>query len=109
VNGWGFHSPFFQNLIDQIDPDMIVEVGSWKGLSAINMGKMLLKKKSCFQIICVDTWLGTTTAWMDKGKQGINYLPCSIGFSIINILILKCRQYFVSGCWISYSVSSISL
>ena len=55
---WGTYKDLFRKLIDEINPNLIIEVGSWKGESAINMAKYLKEKKIDCKILCVDTWLG---------------------------------------------------
>ena len=37
----------------------MIEVGTWKGASAINMAKQLAAAGKGGRIICVDTWLGS--------------------------------------------------
>jgi predicted O-methyltransferase YrrM len=55
---------FFASLIRIIQPDTIIEVGSWKGHSAIAMAEALhnLKLHSS-RVLCVDTWLGSLEHW----------------------------------------------
>jgi hypothetical protein len=48
-------STVFHELISKLHPDVIVEVGSWKGVSACKMA--MLAGPHC-RIYCVDTWLG---------------------------------------------------
>ena len=58
--GWGSEHPYFKQYIDLLKPKLIVEVGTWLGGSAVNMGRLLRTaglKDSC--IICIDTWLGS--------------------------------------------------
>lgn len=62
--GWFEDSPIFDELIDALKPQVIVEVGSWKGTSALHMGKRLKRYTDDFAIICIDTWLGAAEAWM---------------------------------------------
>jgi predicted O-methyltransferase YrrM len=57
----------FQYLIELVRPEVIIEVGSWKGGSAIAMSKSLesvglLKSK----IVCVDTWAGSIEHWKNE-------------------------------------------
>jgi glycosyltransferase involved in cell wall biosynthesis len=59
LQGWGSSDPLFNQLIDQVKPKIIIEVGTWKGASAIHMAKLLQEKEIDGTIICVDTWLGT--------------------------------------------------
>lgn len=56
--GWNGNSYVFEQLIQQTSPSIIVEVGSWKGQSAINMGKAVKKLNLLTKIYCIDTWLG---------------------------------------------------
>jgi cephalosporin hydroxylase len=54
--GWGCESPAFETLIERVRPKLIIEVGTWKGGSAIRMAD-LLKEKSLTEtpILCIDT------------------------------------------------------
>jgi predicted O-methyltransferase YrrM len=54
LHGWNGDSVLFKELIDKVNPKTIIEVGSWKGLSTINMAK-----NSKAKIYCVDTWEGS--------------------------------------------------
>lgn len=63
LTGWNGDSFIFQQLIDETNPKIIIEVGSWKGLSAINMGKKIVEKNLNSVIYCVDTWLGAIEFW----------------------------------------------
>ncbi|MBW4645046.1 MAG: class I SAM-dependent methyltransferase [Goleter apudmare HA4340-LM2] len=60
LQGWGSTHPSFNQLIDQIKPKIIIEVGTWKGGSAVHMAKLLQEKQIDGTIICIDTWLGGT-------------------------------------------------
>ncbi|EKX47310.1 hypothetical protein GUITHDRAFT_162687 [Guillardia theta CCMP2712] len=59
----GHDTNMMASLIHLTQPKLIIEVGSWKGGSAIQMGSVLRAKGwGCrTKIICVDTWLGTST------------------------------------------------
>lgn len=61
--GWHSDHPAFQMLIDD-KASLIIEVGTWKGASAITMLKIM--KANGIEnprIICVDTWLGGVEHW----------------------------------------------
>lgn len=60
VEGWAGKHPVFDYLIKLIKPIIIVEVGSWKGQSAITMAKSLDENKIPGAILCIDTWLGSS-------------------------------------------------
>lgn len=55
LTGWNSTSDAFELAIREIEPKFIIEVGSWKGRSAIHMAR--LAKEA--QILCIDTWLGS--------------------------------------------------
>lgn len=62
MQGWGSTDEGFSTVIDNIKPTTIVEVGSWKGCSAIHMAKTALERgvpRDQLEVICVDTWLGS--------------------------------------------------
>ena len=46
-------------VIADVKPKLIVEVGTWKGASAIYMAKICRKLELNTEIVCIDTWLGT--------------------------------------------------
>lgn len=60
VMGWNVDTKLFEHLIQQTQPKIILELGSWYGASAISMGKITKKLQLDTQIICVDTWLGSS-------------------------------------------------
>jgi hypothetical protein len=57
--GWNYNSPVFQQLVQLVKPRTIIEVGSWKGMSAIAFHKSCTSLNLVTDIICVDTWLGS--------------------------------------------------
>ena len=69
IHGWCSHefSSVVKRSIAKLDrnaPVVIVEVGTWKGLSALNMGKLMKNEGfTNFNIICIDTWLGAPEFW----------------------------------------------
>lgn len=59
LQGWGSDDPIFREVIAAIRPEVIVEVGTWKGASAIHMALITRELGLQTQIVCVDTWLGS--------------------------------------------------
>jgi hypothetical protein len=59
LQGWGSGHPLFGELIGLLRPALIVEVGTWKGASAIHMAREAKRRGVPTEIICVDTWLGS--------------------------------------------------
>lgn len=65
AHGWGSDSPAFRELILAHKPGLIIEVGSWKGGSALQMGAVLDEAALPGTILCIDTWLGALEFWTD--------------------------------------------
>jgi hypothetical protein len=61
--GWNGDSQIFSKLISELKPKLIIEVGSWKGQSAITMAKKIRELQLNCKIFCVDTWLGALEFW----------------------------------------------
>lgn len=62
----GGESDAFRQLIEETKPTLIVEVGTWKGASALQMAKVTRAAALPTQILCVDTWLGALEFWTDQ-------------------------------------------
>ena len=76
LQGWHGNDVLFRELIDKYNPETIIEVGSWKGQSAINMALHCKENKRDTIIYCVDTWLGSSeflTYNKDKGGRGLHH------------------------------------
>ena len=73
LQGWASTSEAFEKCINDIKPKLIVEVGTWKGASAVHMARTCLNYYNDFEIVCIDTFLGSVEHW-----TGISpYLPKS--------------------------------
>ncbi len=68
IQTWGGNKKIFRKIIKNLNPELIIEIGSWKGASAINMGNYIKKKKINCKILCIDTWLGSLEHW-DKRNE----------------------------------------
>lgn len=58
LQGWHSEDKFFGKIIALAEPNVIVEVGTWKGASALHMAKLTDDELTHSRIYCVDTWLG---------------------------------------------------
>jgi Methyltransferase domain len=68
LQGWGSHHPLFGELIGLLKPRIIVELGTWKGASAIHMAQQAKRRGVRTEIICVDTWLGSAGTLLRKDE-----------------------------------------
>ena len=66
VQGWGGESPAFKALITEVKPALVIEVGTWKGASAITMAEAARDAGLPTQVLCIDTWLGALEFWNDQ-------------------------------------------
>lgn len=60
MQGWASSDPVFEEIISKSKPKLLVEVGTWKGASAVHIAKLM--KQYCdasARLICIDTWLGS--------------------------------------------------
>ncbi len=60
LQGWGSDAPLLRQAVEKIKPRLVIEVGTWKGRSAITIAGWLKGLGVPAAIVCVDTWLGST-------------------------------------------------
>lgn len=65
ASGWGSDSPAFGELIEELRPKRLIEVGTWKGGSALTLASHLERLNLDAEILCVDTWLGALEMWTE--------------------------------------------
>jgi SAM-dependent methyltransferase len=70
LQGWGHDDPNFEKVIKELRPTLIIEVGTWKGASAIEMSKISKRNGIQNEIVCVDTWLGSLEFVTKEGDEG---------------------------------------
>jgi predicted O-methyltransferase YrrM len=63
AQGFNSRSPSLLEKLLECKPKLIIEVGSWKGASAMFMADALREHYTDFEIVCVDTWLGSVEHW----------------------------------------------
>lgn len=79
--GWGGDSPAFAELIREVRPALVIEVGTWKGASVISMADAALREGLATRFICVDTWLGALEFRMDHNDpERFKALECRHGY-----------------------------
>lgn len=67
----------YEQWVNHYKPNIIIEVGSFLGYSAIKMAKEIKKQNLNTKIICVDTWLGSPEHYLmykDKTDIRLNYV-----------------------------------
>ena len=66
LQGWNAHPVIFDRLIAETQPHVVIEVGTWKGVSAILFADALKRQNLTGRVICVDTWLGALEFWTNE-------------------------------------------
>jgi len=101
ITGWNGHSNIFKELILNINPTLIIEVGTWKGLSAITMANILKQNNIKSKIICVDTWLGALE-FIDRLKHTperdlklVNGYPTIYYQFLSNVVLSEVQEYIL--------------
>jgi len=65
VEGWGSNDAVFENLIRNVKPQIIVEVGTFLGASALHMAKVTQRLGLKTQIFCIDDF----RSWVEFRDQ----------------------------------------
>lgn len=75
LQGWGSQHRLINLMIEQVRPRLIVEVGSWKGGSAVHMADEARRLGLDTTILCIDTWLGSPGIYLrrDHTYDSLNF------------------------------------
>lgn len=68
LQGWNGNHPLLAEIVQKVRPEVVVEVGSWKGQSAVTLGKELDALGPGRSLLCVDTWLGGLEHWRNRAQ-----------------------------------------
>lgn len=99
----GVGSSFTKDLWDYVlkttQPDYFLEVGSWKGGSAIDFAKHLKSIGSPTKIVCVDTWIGTYYHRMNQTEfnqlKATNNFPRLYETFLSNVVRAGVQDYII--------------
>ncbi len=67
---WDSRHAWFAEAIDELRPDVIIEVGSFIGQSAIHMAGLLKAAGLDAAVLCIDTWLAERQLWSRPEIRG---------------------------------------
>ncbi len=85
LQGWHSEVPLFRTLLASLRPRVVVELGTWKGASALHMCDLAQELGlEPFTLFCVDTWLGSRWHWLERRDAGaFAGLGCRHGFPTV--------------------------
>jgi hypothetical protein len=96
LKGWGSDHPWFRESIERLKPNVIIEVGTFLGASAIHMAEFLRQLQSDAVILCIDTWLGGFDHWKsERDLLGSQFGRPSIYYHFIANIISKKLEKWV--------------
>ena len=64
LQGWHSQHPYLTRAVDEVRPDIVVEVGVWKGASVVTMAREMQRLKLDAVVIAIDTWLGSSEHYL---------------------------------------------
>jgi predicted O-methyltransferase YrrM len=67
--GWNSQHPYLSQAIQQLHPQIVVEIGVWKGCSAITLAQALKYSNINGVVIAIDTWLGSVEHWINDPRD----------------------------------------
>ena len=66
TQGWASDHVYLTQAINEVMPQVVVEVGVWKGGSVMTMARRIQELKLDAAVIAVDTWLGAWDHWIQN-------------------------------------------
>ncbi|GJD35397.1 class I SAM-dependent methyltransferase [Methylobacterium aerolatum] len=67
LQGWRSIHPYLEEAVTGFRPAVVVEIGTWKGASALYLARTMAEHGVSGTVIAVDTWLGAVDHWADPG------------------------------------------
>jgi hypothetical protein len=80
--GWNSQHPAFEEIIQGIRPNVVIDVGTWKGASTIYLAGLLQRNGIAGAVIAVDTFLGSVEHW-DRSSAFAGLIPHRFGMPLL--------------------------
>ncbi|WP_342108661.1 class I SAM-dependent methyltransferase [Methylobacterium sp. SI9] len=65
LQGWRSIHPYLEEAVIAVRPRVVIEIGTWKGASALFLARTMAEHDVAGSVIAVDTWLGAVDHWAD--------------------------------------------
>ncbi len=69
MQGWNSTHPFFAVAIRLARPRLVIELGVWKGMSTIEMARLMKAEGLEGEVLAIDTWLGSSGHLSQPGRR----------------------------------------
>jgi predicted O-methyltransferase YrrM len=66
LQGWRSIHPYLEEAVTAFRPRVVIEIGTWKGASALFLARTMAENDVTGTVIAVDTWLGAVDHWADE-------------------------------------------
>ena len=100
--GWYGEHEIFDGLVRALEPELVVEVGSWKGQSTRSLARALAELGGERGVLAIDTWLGALEFWEDHDDEEryhslnlVNGYPQVFYQFLANVVHCELNQYIV--------------
>ena len=80
--GWNSQHPVFEEVIRKLRPNVVIDVGTWKGASTIYLADLLRQNALDGAVIAVDTFLGSVEHW-DRSSGFTGLIPRRFGMPLL--------------------------
>ena len=94
TENWCGKNPVFEQMVSWIKPKTIIEVGTWKGNSTIQIANATKKHNLDSTIFCVDTWLGGIDIEDKFTKKRFGYPTVYFDF-LTNVINSDCQDIII--------------
>lgn len=98
----GIDNGIFDKHIEELNARLIIEIGTWKGASAIHFASSMKERNIDGAVVCIDTWLGTINNMIEYKdpiwglqKYYINGYPCLYHQFLANVIHSGVQNYIV--------------
>lgn len=89
MQGWGWNHFLFRGIMEIVAPKTIIEVGTWKGMSAMHMADIGKEMGiEGLEICCIDTWLGSPGLW-NSAEFAQDMLKLKNGWPMLYFTFMK--------------------
>lgn len=93
IQGWNSSHQWLGETIAEIRPQIVVEIGVWKGASVAMMANQMRDLDINGVVIAVDTWLGSSEHW--SSEEWANDIPTLYHQFLTNIAAAGLTDYVV--------------
>src|SRR5262245_29559854 len=97
LQGWVVDPAVFDRIVAEVRPQLVLEVGTWKGASAVLLADALKRHRIDGRIICVDTWLGAVEFWTNQYPDMDRFAALNVQFGYPRVYDQFLANVILSG------------